>query len=187
MARTRLATYREPLDKFPNLQSFSAFGFGRRICPGLNHCRAIAVHPHLPYSLVGRYWAKVDANGKAVPPPSYDYVTGFNVSCNFRSAVVTSPVSTLSIGTSGVFVDMTELLLQVQPKPFDFELTPRSERQDILEKDYTAVWKHKSSVFDSLIRNELSKSSSRPQMEDGSEDGPVCLQCHVRECELFRR
>ncbi|KAL6887113.1 cytochrome P450 [Trichoderma evansii] len=27
-------TYREPLTQFPNLQNFSAFGFGRRICPG---------------------------------------------------------------------------------------------------------------------------------------------------------
>ncbi|KAL6241779.1 hypothetical protein RBB50_011312 [Rhinocladiella similis] len=30
------STYREPLDKFPNLQNHSAFGFGRRICPGKN-------------------------------------------------------------------------------------------------------------------------------------------------------
>ncbi|KAK5215866.1 hypothetical protein LTR72_011118 [Exophiala xenobiotica] len=30
------STFREPLDKYPNLQSFSAFGFGRRICPGVN-------------------------------------------------------------------------------------------------------------------------------------------------------
>lgn len=29
-------TFREPLTKFPNLQAYSAFGFGRRICPGLN-------------------------------------------------------------------------------------------------------------------------------------------------------
>ncbi|KAJ3461119.1 hypothetical protein MRS44_011986 [Fusarium solani] len=29
-------TYREPLTKFPSLQNYSAFGFGRRICPGMN-------------------------------------------------------------------------------------------------------------------------------------------------------
>ena len=29
-------TYQEPLSKFPNLQGFSAFGFGRRICPGVH-------------------------------------------------------------------------------------------------------------------------------------------------------
>ncbi len=29
-------TYREPLTIYPNLQSFSAFGFGRRICPGMH-------------------------------------------------------------------------------------------------------------------------------------------------------
>ncbi|KAG4428773.1 hypothetical protein IFR05_015741 [Cadophora sp. M221] len=28
--------FREPLTKFPNLQNFSAFGFGRRICPSVN-------------------------------------------------------------------------------------------------------------------------------------------------------
>jgi len=29
-------TYRAPLDRYSNLQSYSAFGFGRRICPGMN-------------------------------------------------------------------------------------------------------------------------------------------------------
>lgn len=29
-------TYQEPLSTCPNLSNFSAFGFGRRICPGLH-------------------------------------------------------------------------------------------------------------------------------------------------------
>ncbi|KAG4441425.1 hypothetical protein IFR05_003112 [Cadophora sp. M221] len=29
-------TFREPLGTYPNLQNYSAFGFGRRICPGQN-------------------------------------------------------------------------------------------------------------------------------------------------------
>lgn len=29
------ATFREPLTQYPNLQNYSAFGFGRRICPGV--------------------------------------------------------------------------------------------------------------------------------------------------------
>lgn len=73
-------TYREPLDKYPTLQNFSAFGFGRRICPG------ISITERSMYSLISRVaWAasiapKVDAKGNAVPPPEYDYVKGANVS-----------------------------------------------------------------------------------------------------------
>ena len=37
-------TYQEPLSTYPNLQRFSAFGFGKRICPGLSMAeRSIAV------------------------------------------------------------------------------------------------------------------------------------------------
>lgn len=72
-------TYKEPLDKFPNLQNYSAFGFGRRICPGMH------IAERSLYILISRIaWsssirAKVDAMGNPMWPPSYDYVTGFNV------------------------------------------------------------------------------------------------------------
>ncbi|KAI1613250.1 cytochrome P450 [Exophiala viscosa] len=72
-------TYREPLNKFPNLQNFSCFGFGRRICPGQNIAeRSMNI-------LTARIaWAldlqrKVDAEGKVLPIPEYDYIAGFNV------------------------------------------------------------------------------------------------------------
>jgi cytochrome P450 len=72
-------TYREPLEMFPNLQHFSAFGFGRRICPGMH------IAERSLYLLTARVaWAcdwkkRIGADGKKITPPSYDYVEGFNV------------------------------------------------------------------------------------------------------------
>lgn len=45
-------TYGEPLDKFPNLQNISAFGFGGRICPGLNN----RISPRILYIFRLRGW-----------------------------------------------------------------------------------------------------------------------------------
>ena len=71
-------TYREPLTHHPNLQNFSAFGFGRRICPGQNIAeRSLNI-------LVARIaWAcdiskKLDGAGKEIPVPDYEYTPGFN-------------------------------------------------------------------------------------------------------------
>lgn len=71
-------TYREPLTEYPNLQNFSAFGFGRRICPGQNIAsRSLNI-------MVARIgWAcrisKKKANdGTEISPPLYDYTRGFN-------------------------------------------------------------------------------------------------------------
>lgn len=71
-------TYREPLTTYPNLQGFSAFGFGRRICPGLNIAdRSINI-------LTARIaWAcviskKRDASGQLIVPPLYDYTIGLS-------------------------------------------------------------------------------------------------------------
>lgn len=71
-------TYREPLTKFPSLQNFSSFGFGRRICPGMN------IAERSLYILTARIaWAcefskKHGPDGSEIEVPSYDYVTGFN-------------------------------------------------------------------------------------------------------------
>lgn len=73
-------TYREPLSQFPNLQNFSAFGFGRRICPGQN------IAERSLYILIARIaWCcdisqRRTPSGEAILPPSYDYTSGFNVS-----------------------------------------------------------------------------------------------------------
>lgn len=71
-------TFKEPLTQFPNLQNYSCFGFGRRICPGQHIAeRSLNI-------LVARIaWAcnifkKVD-----VEVPLYDYCAGFNVQPNW--------------------------------------------------------------------------------------------------------
>lgn len=75
-------TYKEPLTKFPNLQNYTCFGFGRRICPGQNIAeRSLTI-------LTARLaWAvsmhkKKDAEGRELPVPLYDYCKGFNVQPN---------------------------------------------------------------------------------------------------------
>ncbi|GAB1213345.1 hypothetical protein ATERTT37_002494 [Aspergillus terreus] len=76
-------TYREPLTQFPNMQNYSCFGFGRRICPGQSIAeRSLNI-------LTARIaWAatlsrKKDADGHLMPLPLYDYCPGFNVQPNF--------------------------------------------------------------------------------------------------------
>ena len=71
-------TYREPLAKFPSLQNFSSFGFGRRICPGMN------IAERSLYILTARIaWAcefskKRGPNGEEIEAPPYNYTSGFN-------------------------------------------------------------------------------------------------------------
>ena len=71
--------YREPLTTYPNLHNFSAFGFGRRICPGQN------IAERSLYLLSSRIaWAcdiskAKDGYGKEIEVPLYDYTAGFNV------------------------------------------------------------------------------------------------------------
>lgn len=71
-------TYKEPLSRFPNLQNFSCFGFGRRICPGQN------IAERSLHILTARIsWAvtlskKKDDLGNDLPLPFYDYTSGFN-------------------------------------------------------------------------------------------------------------
>ncbi|KAL7272125.1 hypothetical protein RUND412_005081 [Rhizina undulata] len=72
-------TFKAPLDTYPNLQNFSAFGFGRRICPGMN------IAERSLYILTARIlWAcqmgkKKDVFGRVAEVPLYDYTEGFNV------------------------------------------------------------------------------------------------------------
>ncbi|KIX03989.1 uncharacterized protein Z518_07542 [Rhinocladiella mackenziei CBS 650.93] len=67
-------TYREPLDKFPNLQNYSCFGFGRRICPGMN------IAENSLHILIARMaWAVDISKRPGVEVPWYDYTAGFNV------------------------------------------------------------------------------------------------------------
>ncbi|KAK5043488.1 hypothetical protein LTR84_011957 [Exophiala bonariae] len=71
-------TYKEPLTIHPNLQNFSCFGFGRRICPGQN------IAERSLFILVARimWTCKIskakDATGHEIDVPLYNYTTGFN-------------------------------------------------------------------------------------------------------------
>lgn len=72
-------TYREPLTIYPNLQNFSAFGVGRRICPGQN-----IAERSLNLLTTRVAWACCiskarDKEGVEIEPPWYDYTAGFNV------------------------------------------------------------------------------------------------------------
>ncbi|EXJ96299.1 hypothetical protein A1O1_01425 [Capronia coronata CBS 617.96] len=72
-------TYREPLTHYPNMNNYSVFGFGRRLCPGAHIAeRSLNI-------IVARVaWAcnirkAVDAaTGKEITPPEYDYVRALN-------------------------------------------------------------------------------------------------------------
>lgn len=71
-------TYREPLSKFPNLQNYSAFGFGRRICPGMNIAER-SLHILTARILwAGRFSKKKGPDGAEMDVPDYDYGSGFN-------------------------------------------------------------------------------------------------------------
>lgn len=76
-------TYREPLTTYPNMHNYSAFGFGRRICPGRN------IAERSLYLQVARVaWMcdvrkKRDGEGREIVPPWYDYTAGFNVQPNW--------------------------------------------------------------------------------------------------------
>jgi cytochrome P450 len=71
---SKYPTYREPLTTYPNLQNYSAFGFGRRICPGQNIAeRSLNI-------LTARIaWGCDISKKNGVAPPLYDYTSGFNV------------------------------------------------------------------------------------------------------------
>ena len=66
-------TYREPLTVYPNLQNYSNFGFGRRICVGQNVAERSL---YIEAAMIA--WACDITEIPGKKPPQYDYVTGFN-------------------------------------------------------------------------------------------------------------
>jgi hypothetical protein len=69
-------TYQEPLTQFPNLKRFSAFGFGRRICPGLESAeRSLFIQiSHIAWAC-SLAWKK-DENGIPITVSVNDYTPG---------------------------------------------------------------------------------------------------------------
>jgi hypothetical protein len=75
---SKYPTFREPLTVYPNIQGYSAFGFGRRQCPG-----TVVAENSLFLEVACIAWGcdislKKDAQGRDIPIPTYDYVAGFN-------------------------------------------------------------------------------------------------------------
>ena len=69
----RFPTYREPLTQYPNLDGYSQFGFGRRVCQGIP-----VAEQDLFLSIGGMAWAfdirkKIDTHGKEIPVHWNDY------------------------------------------------------------------------------------------------------------------
>ena len=67
-------TYKEPLSVYPNLQNYSNFGFGRRICPGQN----IAERSLYIAAAMVAWSCDVYVKEAGKGPPEYDYAEGFN-------------------------------------------------------------------------------------------------------------
>lgn len=71
-------TFQSPLTEYPNLKRFAAFGFGRRICPGL-----VAAERSLFIEISMLMWAcsvvkKLDSKGDVIPVSLEDYRAGNN-------------------------------------------------------------------------------------------------------------
>lgn len=67
------------MDTNPNIKRFSAFGFGRRICPGLETAdRSLYIQIAL-LAWSCHITKKIDAFGKEISVPWYDYTEGSNV------------------------------------------------------------------------------------------------------------
>lgn len=76
-------TYREPSTRFPNMQNYSCFGFGRRICPGQNIAERSMNILTARIAWAATLSRRKDAQGNMTPLPLYDYTSGFNVQPKF--------------------------------------------------------------------------------------------------------
>ncbi|KAF2119286.1 cytochrome P450 [Lophiotrema nucula] len=68
-------SYKEPLTKYPSIQNFTTFGYGKRICMGMD-----LVENEFFVAIGGMAWAaniskKVDANGRIIEVPRHEYST----------------------------------------------------------------------------------------------------------------
>ncbi|KAH8588855.1 hypothetical protein B0O99DRAFT_638144 [Bisporella sp. PMI_857] len=59
--------YNEPLSKFPNLQNFTAFGSGSRICPRMNIARRSLYILAARIAWVWKISKKQDSAGREIP------------------------------------------------------------------------------------------------------------------------
>ncbi|KAF4548076.1 Cytochrome P450-like protein 54 [Elsinoe fawcettii] len=75
----KFPTFREPLTQYPNMNNYSVFGFGRRLCPGAH------IAERSIYMIAARlaWGCKISKSidpqtGREIVPPEYDYVRAMN-------------------------------------------------------------------------------------------------------------
>lgn len=68
-------TFKAPLEQYPNIKRYSAFGFGRRICPGFEMAERSMFIQIASFGWACRICKKV-VNGEEIPVPYYDYTEG---------------------------------------------------------------------------------------------------------------
>lgn len=71
----RYPSYKEPLTKYPNIQNFTTFGYGRRICMGMD-----LVENEFFVAMGAMAWActiskKRDRDGREIHVPHHEYST----------------------------------------------------------------------------------------------------------------
>jgi hypothetical protein len=66
-------TYREPLTEYPNLKRAMYFGFGRRICPGLESAQKALFIEIASIAWACNICKSKDEKGQDIPVPWYDY------------------------------------------------------------------------------------------------------------------
>lgn len=72
-------TYKEPLSVYPNLQNYTAFGHGRRICQGISVAENM-INLQVAYLAWGSNIKRARGeDGEEIVPPDYDFEIGFNV------------------------------------------------------------------------------------------------------------
>jgi hypothetical protein len=79
---SKYPTFRAPLTEFPNLKRFSAFGFGRRICPGLESAENAMFIQVASLAWPCNITRKKDGKDNDIPVPWYDYSAGANSAPN---------------------------------------------------------------------------------------------------------
>lgn len=75
-------TYQAPLEQYPNLKRYTAFGFGRRICPGLETAERSLFIQIAILAWVCHFSKKIDVDGNEIPIPWYDMVNESPISPN---------------------------------------------------------------------------------------------------------
>jgi hypothetical protein len=79
MASPDFPTYKEPLTKFPNMQNYSAFGFGWRIRPSQHLAERPLFIVAARLAWAASFSKKRGGDEKEVEVSEWDYTSGFKI------------------------------------------------------------------------------------------------------------